>query len=498
VEFVPQSEYIPELIRSMDLLNDDVLLNVAEKKKITGGTRLTEIVLPTSIIGVVDINCPDDIENSLCQEIIAEISLLNAENSWQRFKDTTELAIEIGRLQFYLERVDQNSPVEVIDTLWTSPTQGLTIGSIINNPPSYMPSDLPALISSSIPSYSSLLNQTSSPTTSPTAFPTSSPLLDFLKESSFDGGEALNQTSSPQYKAFSWLRENNFLTEYSENQLLQRYAMATLYYATNGDQWLVNTFWLSNRPECTWFGKTGSKRRCNVRGELMHLELDLDNLNGSLPPELGLLSSALETITINGGPNSALSGTLPTELGYLTRLKVFVVRNNDLSGTIPSEIGDWQTLEEIDLSRNRFRGEVPTQIGLLTDLTFFEVSINNLSGSLPSELGQLRKCQIMFFEDNAFVSSIPTEIGDLKELKALKGGLNEFYSLPTELGGLNSADFISFQDSNIAGPLPTELGALRKLRKFYEMLTKDVFGIIWIHSLAGTQLFIYFSRYLFL
>ena len=470
MEFVPQSEYIPELKESMDLLNQDVLLNVAEKKKVTGGTRLTEIVLPTSIIGVVDIDCPDDIENSLCQEVIAEISLVNAKDSWQRFKDTAEFAIQIGRLQFYLERVDRNSPVEVIDALWTPPKQGLSVGTIINDPPSL----------------------------SPTAFPTSSPLLDFLKESSSDGGEALNITSSPQFKAFSWLSDNNFLTEYSENQLLQRFSMATLYYATNGDQWLVNTFWLSDRPACAWFGKTGSKRRCNARGELMHLELDFDNLNGSLPPELGLLSPALESITINGGPNSNLLGTLPTELGYLSRLKVFIVRNNDLSGTIPSEIGNLQMLEEIDLSRNRFRGEVPTQIGLLSDLIIIEISVNNLSGSLPSELGQLSKCQIMFFEDNAFVSSVPTEIGDLKELKALKAGFNKFDSLPTELGSLDSTDFISFQDCNITGPIPTELGTLRRLRKFYEMLTKDIFGIIWIHSLAGTQFFIYFSCYLFL
>jgi hypothetical protein len=452
VEFVPQSEYIPELKESMDLLNDDVLLNVADRKKIVGGTRLTEIVLPTSIVGVVDIDCPNDIENSLCQEVIAEISLVNAKDSWQRFKNTVEFAIQIGRLQFYLERLDPNSPAEVIDALWTPPEQGLKIGTIINDPPSHMPSD--------------------SPTLSPTAFPTSTPLLDFLKESSPDSGEALNMTSSPQFKAFSWLSDNNFLTEYSEKQLLQRYSMATLYYATNGDQWLVNTFWLSDRPECTWFGKTGSKRRCNARGELMHLELDLDNLNGSLPPELGLLSPALETITINGGPNSNLLGTLPTEIGYLSQLKVFIVRDNDLSGTIPSEIGNLQMLEEIDLSRNRFRGEVPTQIGLLSDLTIIEISVNNLSGSLPSELGQLSKCQIMFFEDNALVSSVPTEIGDLKDLKALKAGLNKFDSLPTELGSLDSANFISFQSCNITGPIPTELGTLRRLRKFYEMLTK--------------------------
>ena len=490
VEFVLQSEYVPELILSMDLLTVDILENIGSTKRIEEGRILTEVVLPTSIIEIFDAKCPDDIENSLCQEVIAEISLLSAEDSWQLFKDTTELAIEIGRLQFHLERVDKRSPVEIIDAEWEPPKKGKPSrnSTLAQNPePSINPTVEPTPNPTKHPSSDIPIPVSAQrfPTIRPTIFPTPSDLFDFLGENSFDGGEALNQTSSPQYMAYSWLGDSEGTSEYSKEQLLQRYSMATLYYATNGDKWLNNISWMSDATECTWFGKTGSKERCNKKGELVNLELDLNNLSGSLPPELGLLSSALQTMTLSGGPDSALRGTLPTELGYLTLLEVFVVQNNDLSGIVPSEVGNWKKLKEIDLSQNGFRGDLPTQIGSLSDLKVFDVSNNKFSGSLPSELGQLKKCEKVFFEGNDLDSFLPIEIGDLKEVKTLKGGSNKFTSLPTELGKLKSAEFISFQNCSISGSIPTELGNLGKLRKLYGMMCSRSFLLI-----GGTQPFI--------
>ncbi len=453
VEIIQQSEYIPDLILSMDLLTDDILRNVATQRTIGDENLTTEVILPTSIIEISNAECPGGVENlgnSFCQEVIAEISLLHGEDSWQLFRDTTQLAILIGRLQYHLDRVNPNSPVEIIDSGWMPPNQGAAAERPVKSPSSAHP----------VP-----ISEQRFPTPRPTFVPTPFTLLNLLEARSFDGGEALKDNFSPQHRAYSWLRDNERIMDYSEEQMLQRFAMATLYYATIGEQWLTSTLWMSNESECNWFGKTGSKEKCNRNGELVHLELDINNLNGSLPPELGLLSSALESITLSGGPDSKLSGTIPTEFGYLSRLKTFNIQNNAISGTIPSEIGNWQALTKIDLSQNSLRGELPTQIGKLSELNFFVVSNNELSGSLPSELGHLRKCQKMLFEGNAFVSSIPTVIGNLNELRRLKGGSNKFDSLPTELGKLTAADFISFEKCGIPGPIPTELGTLGNLRK---------------------------------
>lgn len=47
------------------------------------------------------------------------------------------------------------------------------------------------------------------------------------------------------------LRSHSFLTFIAEERL-QRFALATLYYATNGHNWDDNKKWLSDENECEW------------------------------------------------------------------------------------------------------------------------------------------------------------------------------------------------------------------------------------------------------
>lgn len=301
----------------------------------------------------------------------------------------------------------------------------------------------------------------------PSSAPTTFDLYKFLKENSFDDGIALTVPWSPQGKAYAWLVQDTKGVYYPPRRILQRYAMATLYYATFGDAWLANDFWLSSESECNWYNEVGSRPVCNSNQELLNLELNLNNLGGTLPVELALLSNSLERITLRGGPSKFLSGTLPRELGHLTKLQVFFVRGNNLSGVVPHDVGYWSRLEQLDLSRNRLEGPLPTEIGNFRNLVFFEVSSNNLSGVLPTQMGMMTKCTQVFFEDNNLLSSIPTEFGNLSMLKEIKGGGNILLSLPSELGRLTNANTISFQGCNIPGRLPPELGQLQGLRKFF-------------------------------
>jgi Leucine-rich repeat (LRR) protein len=310
------------------------------------------------------------------------------------------------------------------------------------------------------------------PTPIESAAPTTLELYGFLVRNSFDSGAALNDPSSAQTKAYEWLIFDTSLANYPPQQLLQRYAMATLFYATNGNEWLANNLWLSPQSECDWFNKASSLDSCNTDQELVNLELDLNDLAGSLPPELGLLSS-LERLTLRGGPVSFLTGTLPSELGYLTRLNVFYVRGNKMAGTIPLEIGNWKSLRELDLSRNDFAGPLPRTIGNFEDLEVFEVSANSLSGLIPTTLGRLQKVTKMYFEDNIFLSPIPTELGNLRSIRELRGGSNVLLSIPSELGRLTSIEILSFKGSNIPGTIPTAIGQLSKIRKFALIVEKS-------------------------
>jgi hypothetical protein len=112
--------------------------------------------------------------------------------------------------------------------------------------------------------------------------------------------------------------------------------LMALYLATDGANWAGGPYaggnqnWLVGDP-CTnnWAGVACSD------GVLNNIQLWANNLVGTLPTELGLLT---ELVGINFVSNR-LSGTIPTELSQVTRLEWLMLNNNYLSGTLPTELG---------------------------------------------------------------------------------------------------------------------------------------------------------------
>ena len=99
-------------------------------------------------------------------------------------------------------------------------------------------------------------------------------------------------------------------------------ALSALYQSTNGANWNDKTNWMNGDP-CTnqWkFGKgwTESPFTSDCQG-LTHFVLHANNLQGTLPTELGLL-----------GPYMVMTS------GHGVQFHL-----NQLSGTIPSELGTW-------------------------------------------------------------------------------------------------------------------------------------------------------------
>jgi hypothetical protein len=144
----------------------------------------------------------------------------------------------------------------------------------------------------------------SAPSSMPSLAPTSvefSDLYDFIANVSLDGGAALSDPSSPQYKSLRWLSNNANLDEYSDVQKIQRYILAVLYYSTNGDGWLRRDGWLSDEDECSWF-VTSSVVYCQTdltSNRVATLDLSVNNLVGTLPAlELALLSESLGTFRL--------------------------------------------------------------------------------------------------------------------------------------------------------------------------------------------------------
>ena len=360
------------------------------------------------------------------------------------------------------------------------------------NLPSPFPTTLPTVLPTSSPSSSpSTAAQeptrapTSIPTTIPTTLPTQTPessypttglLADltlgaFLAQISFDGGLALSNVASPQYAAYQWLENDPSLDFYENKRIIQRYAMATVYYSLGGPGWLRNDGWASAQSECAWFSRVdrgvcrrGGRRlqRDSEMFTVRRLVLYYNNLTGTIPPEIGLLTD-LEELHLMGGPRGSISGSLPSELGYLSNLKEVQLANNKISGTIPTSLQAWKELKLLDMSRNVISGPLPdVVVGGLNELVELNLSFNALTGRLPD----LWRSSLEFLdlENNQLTGPVSPSIGILQDLRWLRLGYNSFTSLPSDIISLQNLQELSVTNNRLQGPILPELGFLKRLK----------------------------------
>ena len=119
-----------------------------------------------------------------------------------------------------------------------------------------------------------------------------------------------------------------------------REALIVLYNATGGPDWRYSDHWLSDVPISQWYGVT-----TDDNGRVTELELDINQLSGEMPPELGNLGS-LSLLYLN---ENQLSGQIPSELGSLANLTRLGLDGNQLSGCVPSSLSGRLDMDESDL-----------------------------------------------------------------------------------------------------------------------------------------------------
>ena len=112
----------------------------------------------------------------------------------------------------------------------------------------------------------------------------------------------INKTGTPQALAYEWLLGDPDIGIYSEERRIQRFAMATLYYATNGDYWTNNASWLNySVPECEWY---------------------FNNNPDAMEWEVGDLAARVLSMVTRGNANATANSTLLREgLRLATHLK---------------------------------------------------------------------------------------------------------------------------------------------------------------------------------
>ncbi|CAB9499052.1 Leucine Rich Repeat [Seminavis robusta] len=365
---------------------------------------------------------------------------------------------------------------------------------------------------------------TAVPTSTPSAAPTMSlegTIKVLLEEETLS---ALADPESPQFRAFEWLFEDPNLPSYSDARLRQKFALASLYYATSGETWLDNTNWLDHSiHDCEWYNAPDFAQkammdsiyqgymsefspsteppppRCNEDGMYQHLWLDKNDLVGILPEELYMLTS-LQTLSLGynqleGSLGSHIGqladlegmaifdqppGGIPSEIGLLTKLRGLLLTNSNHQGPLPAELWQLRNLEQLVLTDHaQMRGTISTEVGMLSKLNWFVIDNSDISGTLPTELGQIEPLEWIVLGRARLSGYIPSELGSHPNKQHLHLDRNDLVgTMPSELGLLSSLFRLSFWDNHITGTVPSELGLLKNLEHALDLGRNLLTGVI--------------------
>ncbi len=241
-----------------------------------------------------------------------------------------------------------------------------------------------------------------------------------------------------------------------------RAALVALYNSTAGDNWSNNTNWNSNEPLGDWHGVTTDNN-----GRVTRVNIRQNNLRGTIPSELGNLSS-LTGLYLG---RNLLSGTIPSELGNLSNLNALdlegaftleVEKVSGLTGSIPPELGNLSKLQEqLDLSRNKLTGSIPPELGNLTRLENLWIQDNQLTGTIPANLGNMSSLEQLWIQDNQLTGTIPANLGSLSSLTQMRMHINALSGqLPYRFTGLSALELLYFStNAGLCAPLDSDFQA---------------------------------------
>jgi len=282
-----------------------------------------------------------------------------------------------------------------------------------------------------------------------------------------------NAPSSPQARANAWMMQDPQLNTYSEQRQLQRFALATIFFSTSGNDWARSDDWLSYElDECLWYNAAMADMEtsdinnelfpCDENYHILNLNLSDNGLNGLLPVELFFFPALTSLdLSFNG-----LRGTAPTMFAGAQYLQRMVLSGNRLTGQFTAELGFVASrLKILQNDANHFTGAVPGLLRLLPNLQDLNITDNQYTGTLPGSLSILSN-SLKSFEvgQNFLTGSIPTELSLLTRLEVLDIGRNADLRgiIPTELASLTSLTAFNIMETSISGGVPPAFCALEQ------------------------------------
>ncbi|KAF3794524.1 putative LRR receptor-like serine/threonine-protein kinase [Nymphaea thermarum] len=102
-----------------------------------------------------------------------------------------------------------------------------------------------------------------------------------------------------------------------------------------------------------------------------------------------------------------LEGTIPPELGNLSRIKRFWISGSNFTGSIPDFIGNWTSIQLLMIIGTSLQGPIPPSISALTNMTNLRITDLSGPGSSFPDLRNMNKLQELDLSFNNLSGQVP-------------------------------------------------------------------------------------------
>ncbi|KAL0322587.1 UNVERIFIED_CONTAM: MDIS1-interacting receptor like kinase [Sesamum angustifolium] len=166
--------------------------------------------------------------------------------------------------------------------------------------------------------------------------------------------------------------------------------------ALKSSGWWSSHYTKSVSDHCKWAAIT-----CDVGGNVVETAPAPGPFAGWLGGRLGELNflALPHLLRLNLG-SAGLNGTIPAQIGALSKLTILDLSFNSLVGAIPAQLGALSKLTYLNLPFNSLTGVIPTQICALSNMIFLDLSSNRLTGAIPTHIGVLSKLKYLYLSKN--------------------------------------------------------------------------------------------------